>query len=319
MPGPADDLSSRLAAALARSTTRTTPPATGVAPAGTPATPTGAPPAIPPEMERSGVISMSAAAAAAPATSTEFGQRLSAALSRARGETAPAPAETGPPQAAAEGVPVGDGEYTVRTGDCMASIANESGFFWQTIWDDPANAELKRVRVNPNVLLDGDRVTIPEKLRKDEPIAAEQRHRFKRKGEPAFFNVTLRVAGEPIANRPFRALVDGQLALEGTTTPDGCVQKVPIPGNARQAVIVIDPDADDAVEYEFELGRIAPVDTIVGVQARLTNLGFGELSGGRLDDPTQAAIREFQSAQELPVTGQPDAATQARLKEIYGA
>ena len=54
----------------------------------------------------------------------------------------------------------------------MESIAFEQGFFWKALWDLAENAELKQRR-EPNVLLPGDRVTIPAIQLRQENVATE--------------------------------------------------------------------------------------------------------------------------------------------------
>ncbi|MEJ7712150.1 MAG: hypothetical protein WKF84_20390 [Pyrinomonadaceae bacterium] len=73
-------------------------------------------------------------------------------------------------------------DYIVRAGDCINSIAFERGFFWETLWGHPKNAELKSKRRNPNILKEGDVVHIPDLTIKEESRATEGQHHFKLKG-----------------------------------------------------------------------------------------------------------------------------------------
>ena len=43
--------------------------------------------------------------------------------------------------------------YTVKQGDCISSIADQMGFFWDTVWNDPNNEQLRNRRKNPNAHL----------------------------------------------------------------------------------------------------------------------------------------------------------------------
>lgn len=208
--------------------------------------------------------------------------------------------------------PVGAGDHVVRLGECVHSIAYEAGFFWQTVWDDPANQELKRVRKDPAVLLAGDRVTIPPMRRKDESCPAEQRHRFRQKGYPKILRIQITFLERPVANEAYTLEIDGR-ATTGSTDAGGWLIRG-IPPNARRGLLTI-----QRRRYTLNLGHLGPVEELIGVQARLRTLGLymGAVDGAH-NDATVAAIREFQKSRGLEPTGQPDEPTRRQLVERTG-
>ena len=72
-------------------------------------------------------------------------------------------------------------EHIVEQGDCFSSIAKEYGFLEETLWNHPANAALKEKRTNPNVLLPGDIITIPDRVSGEERTSTERKHVYKNK------------------------------------------------------------------------------------------------------------------------------------------
>ena len=116
--------------------------------------------------------------------------------------------------------PVGQGDYVVKKGDCLTSISEAAGHFWETVWNDPANEELKTEREDPNVLMPGDKLTIPDLRKKEESKPPEKRHRYRRKGVPAKLNLQFLDHGEPRADQDYLADIDGHIE-KGKTDPDG--------------------------------------------------------------------------------------------------
>lgn len=253
-----------------------------------------------------------------------FGSRVYSLLKATKpGAAPPTPppgAATQPPAASAgeqqqpEPQPVGTGEYIVRAGDCISSIAKDHGHFWLTIWDDAGNSDVKTQREDPNVLMPGDRLVIPPLQEKEESIAAEQRHRFKRKGEPAKFRARIMQNDKPVANKPYKFDIDGKIT-EGTTDPDGMVE-VSLPGNAKRGKLMI----EGGETYQFEFGHLEPINTLKGVQERLRNLGYAidEISG-KNDPPTRDAVLEFQRKNTLDPSGDVDQPTRDALELKHGS
>jgi hypothetical protein len=187
-----------------------------------------------------------------------------------------------------------DRKHRARPGDCFCTIAENHGHFWQTLWDLPGNAALRDERRNPNLLVEGDVVIVPELRPKTVTLATGASHRFKRHGVPSFVRVRCELFGAPSANQPFVAEAHGT-RFAGTTDGDG-VAVVPVAPDVRELRLVI--GAGDAQQtLVLDVGGIGPIDTDGGVRARLANLGFAH---DRLGDAVAAFRRAMQPDGELP-------------------
>lgn len=206
-------------------------------------------------------------------------------------------------------------QYTVKTGDCISSIAFETGFFADTLSALPENADLKQRRKNLNVLLPGDVVFIPDKREKVHDAKLGARHMFRRKGVPARLSLRILRDDTPRANVPFILVVDGR-EVSGKTGPNGEIN-VTIAPNAMSGILRVGTGAD-VDEYPLDLGHLHPADSIAGVQSRLRNLGFHcEGEDGQLGPVTREAISAFQKKHNLPVSGEIDAAFQAKIAKVH--
>jgi Putative peptidoglycan binding domain len=199
-------------------------------------------------------------------------------------------------------------EHRVREGDCISSIAFESGFFPDTVWKHPENAALRDKRADPNVLAPGDQVFVPDLRPSAAAGATGRRHCFRRLGVPEHLRLTLASYGKPRANARYRLEIDGA-PRRGVTDAEGRID-VPIPPNARRAVLVVGED-----RYELTLGGVDPLNEDAGTRHRLENLGY--LTATVTD--LAVAIARFQADHRLPSTGKLDDATRAELGEAHGS
>ena len=89
-----------------------------------------------------------------------------------------------------------------------------------------------------------------------------------------------------------------------------------MPGEAKSARLLL---ANGSEAYDVAIGGLDPIESVSGVQHRLSNLGYdcgGE--SGEAGDATRAAVLAFQRAQKLKETGVIDDATRARLRDRHG-
>lgn len=205
--------------------------------------------------------------------------------------------------------------HKVEQGDTIIKLSEHYGLFVHTIWNDPANADLRRLRPDMNMLMPGDEVTIPDKRPSEVNEPSGKRHRFRRKGIPAVYRVQIFRYEEPRANESYRFVVDG-VVQAGTTDAEGVLQES-LPAGARSAELFV---GDDELPYEIAFGHMDPISEVSGIQKRLHNLGYdcGE-PDNKLNDDTREALREFQKRFELDQTGEPDNKTVEHLEQVHDA
>jgi hypothetical protein len=209
---------------------------------------------------------------------------------------------------------VGDGNYVVGPGDCLSSIAKRFGFRWETLWELPENADLRSVRKNPNILLPGDKLTIPDLRKKELDRPSDQHHKFLAKVARAKLVMRFKEDGVARAGERYSLCVDGNWR-DGTLDGDGTLTES-IPPDAKTGKVIL----DGVEEIPLNFGMLDPITETSGVQGRLLNLGYspGPIDG-KWGPHTAAALRDFQASQRLRRTGKLDDATRDALVAAHGS
>jgi hypothetical protein len=208
-----------------------------------------------------------------------------------------------------------DKAHTVQSGECMTSIAAMYGFHWQTLWNLPENSDLKNKRKNPNVLMPGDTVMVPDLRMKQLDAATDAKHIYERLGIPSKFRMRLLSDGDPRTGVSFTCAIDGKL-LQGKTDSDG-VLTFPIPPKARTGHLVI--LGEEVEEYNLTFGELNPLDDITGVQQRLSNLGYACHVTGENDEQTRDAVSSFRAENDLAESEEIDDDLRSALLKVHGS
>jgi N-acetylmuramoyl-L-alanine amidase len=216
--------------------------------------------------------------------------------------------------------------HTVSQGEHLASIALSYGFRdWNTVYQHPNNDAFRKKRPNPNVILPGDQIFIPDIEEKTLSRATGQLHVFHRMNAPHCVRIVLKDAdGKPFANTKYKLTV-GDQEYAGVTDKDGLVYKE-IAKTTQDAELRLE---DLGLGWALKIGHLDPLhepeqDTpiITGVKARLKNLGFydGEVDQD-FDDDTQEAVKQFQQTvlNRTDPDGQLDADTLNALQQQHGS
>lgn len=216
--------------------------------------------------------------------------------------------------------------HEVKQGEFLSLIARNHGFLdWHVIYDHPRNQEFRKRRPDPNIILPGDRLYIPDKNSKEKSCATTRLHRFKLK--PPHKDILKLVLKDqtdwqPLANVDCVLIIGGK-QIECKTNPNGLLEQE-IPPGMDSAELVVE---ELGLRWPLKIGHLDPAHDQVddrhivsGIQARLNNLGF---PCGAVDNvlgaKTKAALKRFQRAvlkRENP-DGELDAQTRQALCEKH--
>ena len=211
--------------------------------------------------------------------------------------------------------------HVVRQGECLSSIAARYGFeSWHTIYDHPQNQGFREKRSNPDVILPGDRLFIPDPRGRVAECGTQSSHKFKRKTVKTSLRVRIiDKDGEPITQKHYQ-IQWGTTKLEGETDGDGCLEH-PIPADVDRADLTVEGllSEGDPHRWSLRIGHLDPVEELAGVRARLNNLGYpcGSVSG-EMNADTVDALEQFQGDRGLPIDGELTEETRSKLEEYYG-
>lgn len=206
--------------------------------------------------------------------------------------------------------------HVVKQGECLSSIAYAYGFeSYDLIYGHGDNAEFRKKRPDPAVILPGDEIAIPELAPRTFTVAIGSRQRFVVKRPAVQLRLYVRDRdGTALADQAYVFRFDGG-ERKGRTSADGVLEQT-VPASIEEAAAEF---SDLGLTLRLRCGTVDPVDTVTGIQLRLNNLGF---DAGAVDgvpgSRTREAIRRFQQANQLADSGEPDDQTCRKLAQAYG-
>ena len=211
--------------------------------------------------------------------------------------------------------------YVIKQGDYMAKLGHTLGFDADAVWNDGKNKELKKARKNPNMLVPGDILFVPDEPRKGLALEKETDNSYVATVPKISVSVIVTEDDEPIKDEKYqlRGLDD---ETEYQTDSDGRVEfKAPV--HVREVELYF-PERE--LTMKVGIGDLDPIDTDSGVRMRLTHLGFygPKVSGEdqyveREDAQLAGAVAAFQASVGLTVNGILDDETRDALVEAHGS
>jgi hypothetical protein len=219
--------------------------------------------------------------------------------------------------------------YVIKQGDYLASLADKFDFDADTVWNDPANAELRDLRKDPNMLCATDILQIPDQTNKEPKtfsLKMGQTNTFVSQSSMVTVNVRftsclcLTCDGQPLKGEPYE--VEGAVVPPGSLTDEGYFIAT-VPTTTTELTVTL---TNRNEVYKIKIGHLDPANTETGAWQRLAMLGF--VDSPTLDDDSEDdnslrldlryALWEFQRSHGIPMTANLDDATVAKLVERVG-
>jgi hypothetical protein len=186
--------------------------------------------------------------------------------------------------------------YIIKQGDYLALLAYTFGFDAETVWNDSANADLQRVRSDPNVLWATDIVQIPDQTGAPPPplnVTTGTTNTFVT--DIPSPTLTLRFTDPRCASQA--CTVQELPELTGLTTDSNGVVSFPVAVTQQTVTVQF---TDGGMTFPFQVGYMDPINTLSGIFQRLQNLGFIDVNAPFSPpnlDLMRTALRAFRGAQ----------------------
>ncbi len=208
--------------------------------------------------------------------------------------------------------------HVYQRGETIISIARKYKFrAWRPVWEHGNNAGLRAQRPNPNQLAQGDKVFVPDKQPREQGCITNKRHIFWLRGMTQHVQQRLlNEDGDPMPGLAYTLVCAGD-TFPGTTDADGeLLEEVSL--DAKTATLTVTMPDGEKVEWSLQLGHLEPASTVYGLKARLSHLGYdcGPVNDS-FDDKARSALEAFQADNDLPATGERDAATIEQLETAH--
>lgn len=171
--------------------------------------------------------------------------------------------------------------YVIREGDTLAKLARRFGFDADTVWKDPKNADLRKVRSDPNILWPTDILYIPDEVGRESamhPLITGTTNSFT--SEVPMIPLIVQFSDTRLASQPYTIAELDQLT--GLTTDASGLLTATVPVDLHAATITF---PTIAFTCSLRIGWLDPVNTLSGAYQRLRNLGY-------IDDAFDSATPE---------------------------
>jgi hypothetical protein len=160
--------------------------------------------------------------------------------------------------------------YVVKQGDHLPLLAYRFAFDADSVWNDPANDDLRKLRPDPNLLLPTDVLYIPDQVNKS-PVP----HSLQTGQSNLFVSDVPNVGLVVVFADPARASQGFSVTecpdLKGLSTDGDGHATFDIPISMQKVSIVF---ASDGATFSIKVGHLNPIETLSGAAQRLQNLGF---------------------------------------------
>jgi len=215
-------------------------------------------------------------------------------------------------------------EHVVKAGDRMSRIAYQYGYKDYNALHAAQPEAFRKKRPNPEILMPGDKVALPEKKEQAHPTPDKKQKKYEEDTKLPEVKVRLVVAGKPLASKSLVVRIEGppyslkQPFQGAVTTDDKGMAAFHVDPIVEEVLLVCDKPA---LSIKLKLGHLRPATEAGGVEQRLDNLGYrvpiappaapagSEAEKKAKEDHErrlQKAAARFQERSSKPVTGKID-------------